>query len=678
MADGAGGINDTFRYKVELDTQGLASQLASVRDTVSQGLGQAGRAVVGGGELLGGAANRLSSDLMMGQQALSGAFSAQMAMPSMGVASTTLAGVPGMPQTFGQEMSAVMGLSRAPVGIFPSQFQAVAMQRLNERAQNAASGAITGVASVGFGLVGAGIGSLAGPIGTVVGGLAGSLLGDTLLAPVTEAAQQRMQGRAQIQQIFGWNTFNDEQRSAMSGFMAQRSVKSLFSPEEFNSVLPAAVKGGFMKGVGRGDVAGFQKQLGIAEQAIQESMFTMQLTGAEGVQAAGELFRGFRRLGAADPAVAGRMMRESRVLAQQMTELGEFIDPMEVDRMKMEMGAIGAQMGVSPQAMMDTFSTQAATVNAQMKAGTLNSEDIALLGGSPTEAATRLTTTLAATQRQPIFKAMALAFGQVDPLTGKAGISAASLEQMGSGRMSFGAMAERMSQQLGTGSGGTTKMLTLMANQGKLQGDMMQQQGQMLRGMTDDILKQANMEATDGTRQFIMQRVFGVGEAESRALVSGAPMESAERKRLEVEGQKVDQEVKSAITTAQTGVAREFDVFVRGIKDALGKPLDDISHAISNKLAPPLQSSMEHLSNIEQRLGATGMRSNSPISVGPIDFRGNDGSWMHPSDPGMTQGFRAVSDSRRYPVAMVSMQAQRLQQDLVSKMTSAHRETMAG
>jgi hypothetical protein len=677
MPEGAGGgVNDVFRYKVELDTQGLASQLASVRDTVSQGLGQAGRAVVGGAEMVGGAVNRLSSDLIMGQQAIAGAMPSQMSMPSMGVASTTLANVPGMPQTFGQEIAATMGLTRAPVGVFPSQFQNVAAQRLNERAQNAASGAITGATSVGFGLLGAGIGSLAGPIGTIAGGIAGSLLGETLLAPVTEAAQQRMQHRSQVQQIFGWNTFNNEQRHAMSGFMAQQSVKSLFSPEEFNNVLPAAVKAGFMKGVGRGDVAGFQKQLGIAEQAIQESMFTMQLTGAEGVQAAGELFRGFRRLGAADPAVAGRMMRESRVLAQQMTELGEFIDPMEVDRRKMEMGAIGAQMGVSPQAMMNTFSTQAATVNAQMKAGTLNSEDIALLGGSPLEAATRLTTTLAATQRQPVFKAMALAFGQVDPLTGKAGISAAALEQMGSGRMNFGAMSERMAQQLGTGSGGTTKLLTLMANQGKLQGDAMQAQGQMLRGMTDDILKQANMEVTDGTRQFIMQRAFGVGEAESRALVSGAPMEKAETKRLEQEAQRLDQEVKGAVATAQTGFARDLDVWWRGAKDFFGGALDSVSSSISEKLTPPLQSQVEHLSNIEQRLSQGGV-SRSPISVGSVDFSGNNSNWMHPADPMSNQGFRAAMGPQRYPEPMISMKVMPPAIQNITRLMSP-RETMAG
>jgi hypothetical protein len=307
----------------------------------------------------------------------------------------------------------------------------------------------------------------------------------------------------------------------------------------------------------------------------------------------------------------------------------------------------------------------------------MTSEDIALLGGSPLEAATRLTTTLAATQRQPIFKAMALAFGQVDPLTGKAGISAAALEQMGSGRMNFGAMSERMAQQLGTGSGGTTKMLTLMANQGKLQGDAMQAQGQMLRGMTDDILKQANMEVTDGTRQFIMQRAFGVGEAESRALVSGAPMEKAESKRLEQEGQKFDQEVKGAVATAQTGVARDFTVAWREVKDFLGGKLDGVSSALSDKIAPPLQSSVEHLSSISERLGSSGYSSRSPITVGPIDFNGNNSNWMHPADPMGNQGFRAAMGPQRYPEPMISMKVAPPPLQNMTRLMGP-RETMAG
>lgn len=682
MPDG-GGVSDTFRYKIELDSQGLASQLASVRDTVSQGLSQAGRGLVGGGEIVGGAANRLTSDLLAGQQVLAGAFSAQAAMAPMGVATTTLAGLPGMPQTFMQEVSAMAGISRAPVGVFPGQFQSVAAQRLNERAQNAAAAAVSGGVSMAAGTVGAAVGSALIPIplvGTLVGGLAGSMIGEAAMSPLLSNAQERMADRARIQQVFGWNSFRSEERASMSDFMRQQSVKSIFSPEEFNNVLPAAVKAGFFKGMQRGDVAGFRDRFARAEETLTETMYTMQLSGPEGLQAAGELHRGFRRLGVGDPARAGRMMRESRALAQQMMDIGEYVDPTEVAQRTLEMGQVGAQMGVSPQAMMNTFSAQAATVNRLVGTGQLSTEDIAMLGGSPVEAAQRMTTTLAATQRQPVFKAMALAFGSVDPLSGKAGINAAALEQMGSGRMSFGALSERMSQQLGTGQGGTTKMLTLLANQGKLQGDMMQQQGQMLRGMTDDMLKQAGLEITDGTRQFMMQRVFGVGEAESRALVAGGKMdaEGAARKRLDEEATKVDQEVKGAIQTAQTGVVREFDVFVRGIKDALGKPMDDIFRSIANSLVPEVKNSVERLESIDRRLGNAGYASRSPITSGPIDFSGNDGSWMRPADPMALQGFRAVSESRRYPSPAVSMQVQAQKPGMDPRLVNPNRETMAG
>src|SRR3990172_6097449 len=130
---------DTFRYKVELDSQGLAAHLASVRDIVNQGLVQAGRGVLGGAEAVGMATSRLSSDLLMGQQLIASAVPAQfMAMGPIGIAGTTLANVPGMPQTMGQEIMAAVGITRPPVGVFPSQFAALARPRLGERAPPAA------------------------------------------------------------------------------------------------------------------------------------------------------------------------------------------------------------------------------------------------------------------------------------------------------------------------------------------------------------------------------------------------------------------------------------------------------------------------------------------------------------------------------------------------------------
>jgi hypothetical protein len=595
----------------------------------------------------------------------------------MGVAGTTLANVPGMPQTMGQEIMAVLGISRPPVGVFPSQFEAVARQRLGERVQQAALGGMGGLASVGFGLLGERIGRRFGPVGSIVGGIAGSMIGDAVMGPFIENVNARMMDRAQIQQIFGFNRFNDEQRAQMSDFMRQQFVRSIFSPEEFNTILPAATRAGFFRGVGRGDVAGFQDRFIQAEQTLMEDMFTLQLTGPEGMMAAAELRQGFRRMGVGDPARAGRMFREARVLAQQMAEFGEFMDPTEVVQQQLQMGQAGLQFGIAPQRMMETFATQASMMNRLMREGKLSEDDLALLGGTATDAAQRLAITTAATTRQPIFRAMALAFGSADPTTGSAMLNQAALERIGADRMSFSALSERLTQQMGTDSRGTSRMLTLLANQGKLQSDQMQNQGQMLRSMTDDILRQANLEVTDGTRMFIMQRVFGVGEAESRALIAGLPGEKADRDRLEREAVKFDQEVKGAVEHAQTGFAREMTQFFRGIQNTIGKPLDDISRSISNSVAPPLQQSVDRLESIDRKIGGGSFQSRSPISVGPIDFSGNTGAWMIPKDSSEFQSFRAVQESRMFPKPMIHPQVRLAD---VRELTDRRKfmETMAG
>jgi hypothetical protein len=284
-----------------------------------------------------------------------------------------------------------------------------------------------------------------------------------------------------------------------------------------------------------------------------------------------------------------------------------------------------------------------------------------------------------ATQRQPVFRAMALAFGMTDPTTGRASIDQAALEGLGGGRMSFSALAERMSQQLGTGAGGTTKMLTLMANQGKLQGDMMQHQGQMLRGLTDDLLRQANMEVTDGTRMFVMQRAFGIGEAESRALVQGLPMEAASRKRLEEESTKLDGDVKQAVATAQTGVARQITEVVRGIKEGFADIVDPWVDKLSRMLVPEVREVRDRLDTLNSRIGPM-MRSNSPISTGPIEFGPHHDQWMIPADPMTMQGFRAASTAGRYPAAMVSMSVKPPSMAEIDRLTSPNvlMEKMAG
>jgi hypothetical protein len=248
---------------------------------------------------------------------------------------------------------------------------------------------------------------------------------------------------------------------------------------------------------------------------------------------------------------------------------------------------------------------------------------------------------------------------------------------MESGGTSFSAMTSRLAQNLGTGQDGTTKMMTLMANEGKLKSDMMANQGQMLRGMTDDILKQTGIEATDGTRQFVMQKMFGVGEAESRALVAGLPMEKADKARLETESAQFDREVKGAITEQGKGPGKWFDEVARGIKEGIASPLDRLTHSISTSLVPSIDKAVERLGPIEERVG-TSYRSNSPISAGPIDFRGNDGKWMVPPDPMSLQGFRAVTESRMFPAPLSLAPTHAPRVGLLPGMSRNSSESMAG
>jgi hypothetical protein len=602
-----------------------------------------------------GAVNRLSSDLLQGQQFIASAMPAQMmsAMPSAG-----LAAIPGMPQTFGQEVSAAFGISRPPVGVFHSQFQAVARQRLQERVQMGAAEAIGTVAVTGGSmLAGAAIGTMIAPgVGTVAG-LALGIMGDVALRPVMEGVEQRMADRARIQQTFGFNKFNDDNRMVMSDFMRQRFTKSIFSAEEFNTVLPAATRAGFFRGVGRGDVGGFKQRFAQAEEALQEDMFALQVTGPEGMLEAAETRRAFTRMGVTDQKAIGRHFRNARVIAQDMSELGEFTTAREVVQQQAEAGSAALQMGMASRHGMETFTRQASMVNRLRAQAQLSDDDLSLMGGGTGEAANRLTQTLMATQRHPIFRASALAFGDVSA-TGAVSVNRAAMEGGGT----FGAMAERLGQQLGTESGGTTRMMTLMANQGKIQGDMMANQGEMLRGMTDDILRQANLEVTDGTRQFVMQKVFGVGEPESRALAAGLPMEKADQARLEKDSNQFDKEVKGAIQQQQTGIARGFEEFKRSVVETLSKPLDSMSNSIAKQLVPSMDKAVEHLGTLAERTGGARFSSRSPISAGPIDFSGSDGKWMVPADPMSMQGFRAVTESRKFPapLSLVPVSAPRL------------------
>ncbi len=584
-------MDDTLRYQVELDTQGLSSQLASVRDVVAGGMSRAASDAGGAIDTVSGASNRVMSDLMMGQRMASAA------MPS---------------PSFMGDIFAGTGVSRAPVGMFPSQFQAMARQRLQERIQ---MGAVEGLSGFGTTALSMGIGAaIGGPAGAVVG-LGVGILGDVAMQPVIGAVQEHMTHSAQIQQIFGFNKFSTDERTRLAGFMGQQFAKSIFSPEDFNNVLPAAVRAGFMRGVGRNDVTGFQTAFASAERTLQETMFTMQTD----VAGAGQLFQGMRSMGVNRQAAAANM-RRTRVLAQDMMELGEFVDPNDVHNEMMQIGAAAMQSGLSAQKAMDVFQTQTAMATRLQLNGGMDEGDLALLGGTTGAAGQRLSMSLMASQRNPIFRAMSLAFGSVKD--GKAGIDQASIEALGAGKMSFSALSERLSQQFGTGQGGTTRMLTLMANQGKLNSDMLQNQGQMLRGMTDDILKQANLEMADGNRQFVMQRVFGIGEAESRALSAGLPMEKADRERIQKDAQQLDKEVKGAIQTANTGIARDFQLMFRELKDSLAEPMHSAAVSLSEKIAPSINKAVEHLASLDARVGG-GPSTESPGRVPVMTGFGN-------------------------------------------------------
>jgi hypothetical protein len=265
-----------------------------------------------------------------------------------------------------------------------------------------------------------------------------------------------------------------------------------------------------------------------------------------------------------------------------------------------------------------------------------------------------------------------MAFGEVSG--GVVGINRAAME---SGGTSFSAMTSRLAQNLGTGQDGTTKMMTLMANEGKLKGEMLANQGQMLRGLTDDMLKQSGIEVTDGTRQFVMQKMFGVTEADSRALVAGLPMEKADKARLDKDAASFDQEVKGAIVDQGKGAGKWMDEMTRGLKESFADPLDRFSHMISEVFIPSIDKAVDRLGTREERIG-TSYSSRSPISAGPIDFTGADGRWMIPPDPMSMQGFRAVTESRVFPapLSLVPAHAQRI--GVISGVSRGSSESMAG
>lgn len=680
------GVQDTFRYKVELDTQGLSAQLASVRDIVGQGLGQATQAGATAAGIAGGATNRISSDLMMGHQTILAAMPAQLApsLPRMGIASTTLANVPGMPQTFGQEFMAATGLSRGPLGVFPQQFQEIAEVRLRERIQMGAVGVGTGILSAGMGwaggaaggaAVGAMFGTALGPVGTVAGAIGGYMLGETLMAPFTGEMEARMMDRARTMQIFGFNQFRADERAAISDFTAQARVKSLFSPEQFNNLMPAMAAAGFTRGIGRGDVAAFQRQFAAAEQFFTEAAF---ITGQQDPMVNQALAKGFRGAGVRDMGEISRFMRQSRELAREMTEMGDPTSAIGMAGMAFQMGDVARQIGMGPQAMIEAFNVQAATMTRMMATGQITDQDVAILGSTPGAAAQRVTTALAKSGRHPLMRAVALAFGEVGP-GGEARINQEAMANIAAGRMSFSAITERLVQNSGTGQEGTTRLLTLMGNSEKLQSDLMVNQAQLLRSLTDDGLAQANAEITDGTRLFFMKNTWGIKEAEARAIVAGAPMEQADADRLREGEQRLQGEIKGAIEVQGTGTLRSFVEGWRGVKESIGGFFDKQTRELSEALIKPLETTIPNkLENIETILSGMGtIRGNSPLSVGPISFSENHGEWMHPRDPDTYQGFRSVMGSRHFPKPGISQQLEAPMMPVLTRLADPF-ETKAG
>lgn len=651
---------DTLKYSVELDTQGLAAQLASVRDVVSGGLTTAAQGTVGAVGTAGMAVNTLSTDLMMGQQAIAASFPAQFgpSIPRLGFSATPLAQVPGMPQTFTQEVLARTGLATPPLGVFPSQFQAIAGERLRERIQ---VGAAEGIGGLGFGLVGMGGGALVGgllggPVGATLGGIGGGIVGMVANSPVGESVQTKMEDRARLQTLFGWNSFNSDQRAEMANQMTQVGRKSLFRPEEFNNVLPAAAKAGFLSGIAPGDTKAFAERFERAHAFFQEAQFSLGVFGAEGQDVAAGFARQFRRLGVRDMGAIGGQFRAANVLAEELRSGGDFVSTPELLNEITQAGAGAQQFGVSARRGMEIFQRNLMSATRAVRSGRISEEDLGLMGGSAVGVAHTLQANLMASQRNPLMRMAALALGSVDA-SGRASIGQGTLDQIASGGMSFSALADRMSQNLGTGVNDTTQMLTLMANQQKLQSDLSVNQADLMRGFTDDLLRQGGIEVTNGTRQFFMQRIFGIEESASRALTAMEPSSAATRNQVAQRTEKLQEEIHGAIKTQEESTVQGLRETFRSVVDGLAKPLDAITRWISEKLVPPIEGPIKNsLESIDRKIGAMRPRSDSPISVGPITFSENHTSWLVPPDPATLQGFRAVSESRSFPAPMISPQ----------------------
>jgi hypothetical protein len=429
-------------------------------------------------------------------------------------------------------------------------------------------------------------------------------------------------------------------------------------------------------GMKKGDVAGFKERFNEAQAFFSEAQFATQGDGsADSNMRIGALSRGMHGMGIRGRAGMMSMFEQSNVLGIEQQRLGEDVTVTSNIERALEVGQVAAQMGMAPAKAAQQFMNTAAMTNRMVANKTMSADEMALLGGTSGEAAQRLTMSVMATQRQPVFRAMALAFAD----SSGTGIDHAAIEAIGAGNIGYSGLADRLSQQLG-GEGGAGKFLASLGNKEKLQGDMMKHSGAMLLGMTKDLMSNLDVEEEfrEGAEMLVMQRAFGASEAESRALVRGLPMEKADQERLAKETVALDRDIKGAQEVAKTGVAREITEFTRSLKETIGKPLDDILKWISDGLIPPVQEVRDSVKSMNERIGAMRGASRSPISMGSIDFSGNDGRWMTPADPAESYGFRMVSESRKYPAAMISARVTPPEIGFAMPRLTNLRETVAG
>lgn len=652
MAD----FEEVLKYRVDLDTQGLQAQLASVRDVVGRGIQGAVGGVGGGLQIAGGATNQVVNDLSMATGTMMGAMgTVRSAFLPVGTAGATfMPNQPGMPQTFTQEViqSGILGNVVTPrVGVMGRQAEFVARERLRDRLQTgfaSAQGFLAG--DIGGGLLGTGLGfMLGGPAGAFVGGIAGSLLGSTLMEPVMSSIENRQQSRAQIMDTFGFNFMSHQQRMDLSDRLAFQSAQSIFSADEFQRILPGAAQAGFFRGIGRGPNAA--SQIGVrmqeAEQFVARNMFALGVTGEAGMNQAFELTGQLRRMGmnistAEGRARAERQFQMSNVVARSLRRAtGEVISSSDLMRASMFVGSQARTLGLSPARASEAFLQENLAINEAIERGALGTEDLALIGESPIEAAQNMTMTLAGTQRHPLMRALTFAAARQGP-GGEVSIDPTMVSQM-TGTGAFEAAQARL-MDMTSGREGVNRMFALMANQNQLRSQMLQNHGEMLMGTVDEMLRQGGIEMNANNRMLIMQNVFGIDEAQSRALVKTSGLRQSAQERAEEDRGKLDRDISKAITDKQESTIQSISSGLAGIRESFASVMDEQTNFFASKIVPPLEGTNDRLDRLIRATEGGTMTSRSPISVGPINFTG-ESHFGPPPDPTNNQIFNSVKTS---------------------------------